>query len=196
MIKLETWLQCYNHHVNWVLRQLRSDQVVYGIDFKSEKNSYLDALIIYLPDFERELFDNYYDENKKALIISRRQWFSLCHKYMKKAKSRSDYICGEFIFGIWTFCDDYFTSKRQLNSTEGFTRPATPEEIEQAKEMFPGHNVKKILTYRDINAPISEDWDAALVMYNNEIRDFQLIWDWWYPIDRFLDLEKDWKYKE
>lgn len=196
MIKLENWLHCYNHHVDWVLRQLRSDQLISEDNFVVEKDAYINALVIYLADLEKELFKKYYDSSRECFTASRRQWSALCHKYIKKARLAKDYISGDLIFGIWTFCDECFKSKRVLNSVVNFTRPATEEEISKAAEMFPGHHVTKILTYRNINAPISDDWCAALIMYNNEIQDFQLIWDWWYPIDRFLDLVKDWKYKE
>ena len=47
----------------------------------------------------------------------------------------------------------------------------------------------EVLEYRGIRFPIDDQWgDAWFKKKNGEITHFRLDWDWWYPIDEYLDL--------
>lgn len=106
----------------------------------------------------------------------------------KKSNNSSFYIYYCIIF-MYLDVLDYF-------------RDATKEEIEFANkslipevpypELYTDHpwydETSKVLTYKGIDAIVDNNWGSAHILdYKGEQRQFDLIWDWWYPIDMYLE---------
>lgn len=90
-----------------------------------------------------------------------------------------------------------------MKEPQEYLRPITQEELDFAlANLIPGDSVNiewynrdsKVLTYRNLNAVVDNRFGQAHILDDDgTLLDFDLIWDWYYPIDRYLDLEKGWK---
>lgn len=193
---IENWDSLYNHHVRWAIRMLDSIN-------KDKKNKWIDSLIT-LEKFERGLFK---DVESDKIPFTFDGWLDFCHKYINKAKAEGNYVKADFFFNIWTkgcnyFEDDYLHNFDYVK----FLKPATKEEIEQARKDF-GHvkehyynhitehdhtfsDDAQVLEYRGVRFILDNEWqDAWYKTKSGTIKHFELIWDWYYPIDRFISLE-------
>lgn len=203
-MKLNDWNNIYNNVTRWAISRMSTTSF-----FEDSKDDWIESLI-WLEKFEKELFDKYHKEYKSKFTMRCREWSQLCHKYIHRARKINNRTIGTFFFEIWSsgrHCWKSFIS----NTTNPFnyTRQATKEEIEYAnkylvpkyanKEVFKNDKTvwyrddTKVLTYRGINAIIDSVFCDAHILYRNKHHTFQLIYDWYYPIDEFLDLEKMWK---
>lgn len=111
-----------------------------------------------------------------------------------------------FIFKWWIDLRHYVKDAEPiLDRACELYKDATKEEIESANKEFAhyehnycgktqesSHTFDKglVLEYRGIRFPLDDQWgDAWFKKKNGEIVHFDLIWDWWFPIDECLDLD-------
>ena len=209
MIDIKTWDALYRSTFDWVLRRLEPDTLDF---YKDKEADWLEAVRVF-NSFQLELFKlysvNYKSRGKykkdciKGLELTSDQLFDITHKYIKECKtSKSRY----FIFHWWTNLRHYVEgSLPHLCYDSNYIGPATKEEIEFAREHFGKiedtfrdekrihkHTFKdnaQVLTYRDTRYIIDEEWGEAWTLdKNGKPKSFSLDWDWWYPIDEYLDL--------
>lgn len=204
-MKLSDWNELYSRQVQWAIR--RFDCVEF---YNDTIQDWVNALLL-LNEFEKELFKKYYNEETKHICIRYRTWTSLCRKYIKKCRKYNQYTSGDFIFSLWSNSQYYFPKINHSLREYDYFRPITLEELEYAnKYLIPTLDTEdqkkahkntiwysensKVLTYRGLNAPVDNCWRSAHIIDDKgKQRTFDLIWDWYYPIDRYLDMEKGWK---
>ena len=206
-MKCSDWFREYHHISNWALRMIYSPREV--CDMCDKKLVEWQLCLEKLLDFDTELLDYLViSKNLKNVRynISSERWFELTHKYIEQARKENKTIVALFFFTIWTDMRTCFKDDKRkfiLGEYSKFVRDATKEEIEQAtkdfghyeykwndKKLESDHTFNKVLEYRDVRFPVDDQWgDAWTRNKNGEVRHFQLEWDWWYPIDEYLDLE-------
>lgn len=185
---LDNFNNICNNAKEWANRRMSTQSLAF---YKDSKKDWLKCLSK-LDDFIKE-FD---------ASITLDDWFSICHKYIS---SDSDVI-KMFFFDIWQKGKNYFEDFTASIDLSNCMKSATDEEIKYAKkhfscveELIHGERVKfeytfdnaKVLEYRDNRFIIDNEVGNAWTLdKNNKIKSFQLIWDWYYPIDEYLDLEE------
>lgn len=206
MIKLSDYNRLYRHTFDWVLSRIESDTLKF---YGDKVEDWIEALRAF-EKVEKELFKDYsvkYSSGSKfkrgcvkGLELTADQLFNLFHKHINQY---GNYTVRYFIFHWWNDLR-YFVEGAQpaLDCPWELYKPATKEEIEQANKEFAhydfgspievsDHTFDKgiILEYRGIRFPVDDQWgDAWFKKKNGEITHFQLVWDWWFPIDECLDL--------
>ena len=208
MIKLSDWDRLYRHTFDWVLRRLEPDCLEM---YKDTEEEWLEALRAF-NKIQEELFEKYSVKYKsgakfkkgciKGLELTADELFELFHKHLNQY---TNHTIRYLIFNWWTNLRHYVDGALpNLDCAWELFKKATPEEIAQANKDF-GHyeyewydeiqksdhtfNDAAILEYRGIRFPVDDQWgDAWCIDKNGKIKHFQLEWDWWYPIDEFLDL--------
>ena len=209
MIKLSVWDRLYVHNFDWVLRRLEPDCLKM---YNDTEQDWLDAIKAF-NKVQLELFKNYSVTYKsgnkykrdciKGLELTAEQLFELFHKHLNLYKNRT---VRYFIFHWWNDLR-YYIDKAQpiLDCPWEYYQPATKEEIEQARKDFShieeirydekithNHTFKddaQVLEYRGNRFIIDNEWGSAWTKNKKgEVRSFDLQWDWWYPIDEYLDL--------
>lgn len=192
------WTNIYGFITRWAGRCAK-----YAIDHGDEAkgNSWLQALLPLL-EIHNWLYDRVSEQDEEKFLIRSREWFSVCHKYINQARKKNNYLTALVMFEVWQTGRQYIGRKRpNICEYKNYCRGATEEEFAKAKAEFPIElfQVEKkedlgILTYRSLNAPINLHEDLALVCdaVTGLTYKFQLIWDWWYPIDEYLDLTAGW----
>lgn len=201
MIDLKIWDRLYRHSTDWVLRRMEPDCLEI---YKDKQQDWVDALLAF-NKVQEELFKNYavtYKTKKrskyiKGLELTAEQLFDLFHKHLNQYTNKT---VRDYIFHWWNDLRGYVEgAEPPLDQPWIFNKPATKEEIEQARKNF-GHIEGQdehtfpddawVLEYRGQRFIIDKEWgDAWTIDKNGKVRSFQLEWDWWYPIDRYLDLE-------
>jgi len=193
-LTLSNWNRIYSNLVRWTIRRISDDSLKF---YKDKKKDWIKCLIL-LDEFESKLFKTL-DEINDEFNISADDFSTLCHKYIKKYKNKT---IKYFFFTVWTDCRHYLENISNWNT---FVKDATKEEIEQARKDFSTveetfyselksstHTFSddaKVLEYRGLRMIIDNEWQDAWIKYKGKIHHFQLIWDWYYPIDEFIDLE-------
>ena len=204
-MRLKDWYELYSKQTEWAINRFNCTEF-----YNDTIEDWVNALVI-LGEFEKELFKKYYNEDTKHICIRYRTWTALCRKYIRKCKEYDQYTAADFIFSLWVNAQYYFPKTNHSLREKDYFRPITQEELKYAnKYLIPKLMTKaqkkahkntiwfskdsKVLTYRGINAPIDNFWKSAHIIDDKgKQRTFDLIWDWYYPIDRYLDLEKGWK---
>lgn len=195
-MKEQEWNKVYAALIRWAIRRMSKD----SLKFYGDKRSDWIKCLLLLDEFEGKLYKTL-PEIGEDFEITADEFSKLCHEYISKHKV---YTIKFFFFTLWTDCRHYLE-----NTTYNFTsfiKPATKEEIEQARKDFSEvtdvwynetHTSKhtfnddaKVIEYRGLRLIVDNEWGDAWIKHNDEIRHFQLIWDWYYPIDEFIDLEK------
>lgn len=203
---LNNWRDEYCHIVRWVISRIEAADL-----FKDNKDDWVECLI-YLEKFEKELFEKHYNSKTKKFVIREREWFAICHRYIKKAKKENKRKKADFIFAIWTDLANslYFKNHKDPWNAYDLCRKITKEELEFAnKYLIPKLDTiaqkrahkntvwydkdSDVLIYRNNKFILDNCWREAHILHKGKERSFSLDWDWWYPIDRYLDLEKGWK---
>lgn len=206
MIKLRDWDRLYVSTFNWVLRRMEPDCSELHHDTEQD---WVEAIKAF-NKVQLELFDKYIvtynsgDSHKKDCIkgldLTADQLFELFHKHLNQY---TNYTVRYFIFHWWNDLRHYIKGAEPvLDHAFELFKDATKEEIEQANKDFGiysyDNNIKsehtfnkgRVLEYRGIRFPVDDQWgDAWFKKKNGDIKHFQLEWDWWYPIDEFLDLD-------
>ena len=183
----------YNHHVRWAIRRMKEDNLEF---FNCTRDDWVDCLLE-LDKLEEELFKVYLDEDSNNFRMSSEEWSELCHKHMNVNK-----VTKEFFFELWQDGRDAFSDYKDIITP--LYADATKEEIEFAREHF-SHVVDnsrndeyhehyhtfsdkaKVLVYRGHRFIIDNEWQDAWAIKNDKVISFRLIWDWYYPIDEYLD---------
>ena len=194
---VNNWLSLYNEVVSWTIR---------GIKYSKEDKESFDDLItclIKLNDFELDLFSHSTPEMTFDLTYD--GWTKLCHTYINEY--RDNYPVAEFFFQIFVNGQHYFDDfDLKLSEYKEYLKPATKKEIKQARKDFATvsedwydetrihkHTFAddaEVLEYRGVRFIIDKEWGSAWYKTKDgKVHSFQLIWDWWYPLDRFISLE-------
>lgn len=209
MIKLQLWDRLYRHNIDWAITRMEPDCLEM---YKDNQQDWIDALFAF-NKVEEELFKNYavtYKTKKrskyiKGIELTAEQLFDLFHKHLNQYTNKT---VRDFIFTWWNHLRPYVDGAQPtLDCPWLFYKPATKEEIEKARKDFKkvkhiDFNSKKlsysthtfnddaqVIEYRGNRFIIDNEWgDAWTINKKGEPRSFQLEWDWWYPIDQYLDL--------
>ena len=209
MIKLRDWDRLYVHNFDWVLRRLSPDCLN---SYHDTAKDWQEAVLVFNV-FQTELFRdygvNYTSGTKfkkgcvKGLELTAEQLFDITHKYINQF---TNYTVRSFIFHWWSDLRHYIEGALPpLDQPWLYYKPATKEEIEYARKEFShieemrydekithDHTFKddaQVLEYRGERYIIDSEWgDAWTKNKKGEVRSFQLQWDWWYPIDEYIDL--------
>ncbi len=208
MIKLRDWDRLYVHTFNWVLRRIEPDCLEMYHDTEQDWVESIKAF----NKVQLELFDKYAVTYKsgdgfkkkcvKGLELTADQLFELFHKHLNQYTNKT---VRYFIFHWWNDLRYYVEGAQPtLDCAFELFKEATKEEIEQANKDFAYYeydhygeiqksdhtfNNGRVLEYRGIRFPLDDQWgDAWFKKKNGEITHFDLVWDWWFPIDECLDL--------
>lgn len=212
MIKLSDYDRLYRHNFEWVSRRLEPDCLEL---YKDTEQGWIEALLVF-NKVQDELFkqysvgyksgDEYKRKHIKGIEINKDQLFELFHKYINTC---TNYTARQFIFHWWNDLR-YFVEGAQPTLDCPWTnyKPATKEEIDQARINFGSvkdkdlytnevyhhsHTFKDnavVLEYRGNRFIVDNEWGHAWTKdKNGNVRHFELAWDWWLPIDEYLDLE-------
>lgn len=205
MIKLSDWDSLYRHTFNWVLRRLNPDCLKL---YHDTENDWLEAMKAF-GKVQHELFDRYavnykyYKKRRciKGLELTADQLFEVFHRHLTNYTNKT---VRYFIFKWWNDLRPYVDGEPKLDCPWELYKEATEEEIKQANKAFAhyeydhygeiqksDHTFNKgiILEYRGIRFPVDDQWGSAWhIGKDGQIRCFTLEWDWWYPIDEYLDL--------
>ena len=198
-MKLETkmtkewWELLFRSYAKWIFRRIQPD----NLEFYHDN---IDNWIITadkLSCFEEWLFIKYYDVNK---IPTEKAWKKECVKYIKMAKESHNKEMAEFFFSMY---EDYPCAN--LDESR-FIKTATPEEVALANQVFGTYTYTheddeltsthtfdnaEVLDYLGVRMPIDNEWHSAWYKdENGKIMYFDLIWDWYYPIDQYFLLDK------
>jgi len=199
MITVEQWDSLYSRNFAWVTRSLKAC-------LNEKALEWVDALRLFY-DFENELFNTYEILNEEnyvlGLELTAEQLFEIAHKYINKS---TVHTVRYFIFKWWNDLRYYVDGAQpNLDSPWELYQTATAEETMYARQYFSVvtenfrgeqhthfHTFKDngpVLVYRGIRFPIDDEWGNAWALdKNGNPRSFSLEWDWWYPIDEYLDL--------
>lgn len=208
MIKLSVWDRLYVHTFDWFLRRIEPDCLE---SYGDKEQDWFEAIKAF-HKVQQELFETYgitYKSGSKAkrgsikgIELTADQLFELFHKHLNLYKNRT---VRYFIFHWWNSLRYYIEGAQPtLDCAFELFKTATKEEIEQANKDFAYYeydhygeiqksdhtfNNGRVLEYRGIRFPIDDQWgDAWIKRKDGTITHFNLVWDWWYPIDEFLDL--------
>jgi len=208
MIKLRDWDRLYVHNFNWVLRRLEPAVLEF---YKDTEQDWVESIKAF-NKVQLELFDKYAVTYKsgnsfkkkciKGLELTADQLFDLFHEHLNQYTNKT---VRYFIFHWWNDLRYYVEGAQPtLDCPYELMKDATKEEIEQANKEFAHYeydhygelqksdhtfNNGRVLEYRGIRFPLDDQWgDAWFKKKNGEITHFDLVWDYWYPIDECLDL--------
>ena len=115
----------------------------------------------------------------------------------------------------------YDVEKRRLYDTEHYEMRVREKDVEEAERVFGefakeyyrnawgsfgdadvevkdfkfGNDTLKIIKYKGVKIYEYVPWEVGFVRdeESGEIKVFYMQWDWWYPVDRWLWLERGWK---
>ena len=208
MIKLRDWDRLYVCTFDWVLRRMEPDNLEF---YKDSEQDWIKAIRAF-NKVQLELFDRYAINYKhggsfkkksiKGLELTAEQLFELFHKHLNQY---DNHTVRYFIFKWWTNLRHYVKgAEPALDCPWELYKDATNEEIDLANKEFASYeydyhgennksehtfNTGEVLEYRGIRFPIDDQWgDAWFKKKNGEIMHFNLVCDWWIPIDECLDL--------
>ena len=210
MIKIAEWNAVYRHMFDFALSRLEPE----ALSVHNESaDDWLAAFRVF-NDLQDALFESSAVSYKtgpkarrgiiKGLELTSEQLSDLFHAYMSDSTCR---VVRYFLFSWWNHLRDFVPDAAlALGDPSGSLKPATAEEIDYAranfghvKELWNGKEIEhshefpddsRVLQYRDHRFIVDRDWgDAWTKDKSGAVRHFRLDWDWWYPIDEYLDLE-------
>ena len=212
MIKLSDYDRLYRHTFAWVLSRIEPKTLKF---YGDNVEDWIEALRAF-EKVEKELFKDYSVKytsgNKfkrgciKGFELTADQLFNLFHKHINQY---GNYTVRYFIFTWWNDLRYYVKGAHPtLDCPWEYYKLATKEEIEQARIDFSSVEDKDLCTneiyhhnhtfrddavvleYRGNRFIVDNEWGCAWAKdKKGEVRCFSLEWDWWYPIDKYLDLE-------
>ena len=197
---LNDWHAIYNSQSEWVIRMS-----TYKHRDLDEKTCF--SLLLELHNFEKEFIDTFFNDTKRKLNVKYKDWFDICHKYIQRYREENNHIKAEFLFQLWIAGNNYFPRHKDPLNPYILCRDITDEELKYANTyLVPNSDIKKdnlilysnkskVLKYRGLELIIDDVWSCAHILHEGKDKYFSLDWDWWFPIDEFLDLEKDWNIK-
>ena len=208
MIKLNEWDRLFGHSIDWAFRRMQPDCLEM---YNDTEQDWVDALMAF-HKVKEELFKNYSVTYKsgnkfkrgciKGLELTADQLFELFHKHLDLYTNKT---VRAFLFHWWNDLRYYIDGAQPtLDCPWELMKDATKEEVEQANKDFAHYEYDhygeiqksdhtfdnaRVLEYRCIRFPIDDQWgDAWFKKKDGTITHFDLVWDYWYPIDECLDL--------
>lgn len=211
MIDLKLWDRLYRHNIDWAIRRMEPDCLEM---YNDKQQDWIEALFAF-NKVQKEIFNDYGvlyksgDKFKRGCIkgieFTAEQLFDVFHKHINQY---TNHTVRDFIFHWWINLRPYVKdAEPPLDQAYLLFKPATKEEIEKARKDF--KKVKhtncydkkvsysthtfdddaQVLEYRGQRFIIDNEWgDAWTINKKGEPVSFQLEWDWWHPIDQYLDL--------
>lgn len=166
--------------------------------YKETCEDWITALF-YLQKFEAKLFTKTLNRLKLKCNLSHLNlsYFSA----LQEIKEKNLPIAGYTLFTVWSELRCILDHSLQLNNPTLFFRTPTKEERIQY-EFLVSQSSMQIMNYRGREFIVDTYKDEAYLLpieHNNSTsvilamdNPFILQWDWWYLIDRYLDLEENW----
>ena len=200
-MKLSDWDSEYINSIRFIRHRMKDSSLKF---FNVKKHDMIRSLEL-LDIFDTEILDKFYRPNKDRFIISYKQFEYLCKRYIRKCKKEYNMFGADIFFSILTDMRVFFreNDKYLLYNISNFQIDSTQEEREYAEKMFPHDNFSflsddtKIMNYKGLKIYVYQPYAIGFIVdHNKEIRQFDLIWDWWYPIDRYVYLEKGYKFNK
>lgn len=155
--------------------------------------------------FQDTVTPKYLKDDKIRLSYERFE--RLIGKFIDECRKRNNHVAAEALFKIFNDLKTTYKEDRHfvLNDYLDFLSKPTDEELEYAysklslkKDVvgFSGGEIERekihMLDYKGLRM-IEYYGDAYLPIDDESYFIFNLVWDWWYPIDRYIYLEKGWK---
>lgn len=153
----------------------------------------LDSCTEFLESLKKEFYGAYLDGKK--FYVSYLQFESFMDKYLNLCKKLKDHLKAECVFNLFSDLKSTFEEDRKiyvLNNYLPFISDASEEEKNLAIKIIPSVEDKesiRILNYKGLKL---YECDGLAYTADNEAV-FTLEWDWWYPIDVYIYLEKGWE---
>ena len=200
-MKLSDWDSEYINSIRFIRHRMKDSSLKF---FNTKKHDMIRSLEL-LDIFDTEILDKFYRPNKDRFIISYKQFEYLCKRYIRKCKKEYNMFGADIFFHILTDMRVFFreNDKYLLYNISNFQIDSTQEEREYAEKMFPHNNFSflsddtKIMNYKGLKIYVYQPYAIGFIVdHNKEIKQFDLIWDWWYPIDRYVYLEKGYKFNK
>ena len=198
-MKLSDWDSEYVNSIRFIRHRMKDSSLKF---FNVKKHDMIRSLEL-LDIFDTEILDKFYRSDKDRFIISYKQFEYLCKRYIRKCKKEYNMFGADIFFDILTDMRVFFreNDKYLLYNISNFQIDSTQEEREYAEKMFPHDNFSflsddtKIMNYKGLKIYVYQPYAIGFIVdHNKEIKQFDLIWDWWYPIDRYVYLEKGYKF--
>lgn len=199
-MKLSDWDSEYVNLIRFIRYRMKDNSLNF---FNAKKSDMIKSLEL-LDTFDAEIVDKFYKPNKDRVIISYKQFEYLCKRYIRKCKKEYNMFGADIFFNILIDMRVFFkveNNKYILYDISKFQVDSTQEEREYAEKTFPHDNFSflsddtKIMKYKGLKIYVYQPYDIGFIIdHNKEVKQFQLIWDWWYPIDRYVYLEKGYKF--
>ena len=200
-MKLSDWDSEYINSIRFIRHRMKDNSLKF---FNVKKHDMIRSLEL-LDIFDTEILDKFYRPDKGRFIISYKQFEYLCKRYIRKCKKEYNMFGADIFFSILTDMRVFFreNDKYLLYNISNFQIDSTQEEREYAEKMFPHDNFSflsddtKIMNYKGLKIYVYQPYAIGFIVdHNKEIKQFDLIWDWWYPIDRYVYLEKGYKFNK
>lgn len=200
-MKLSDWDSEYINSIRFIRHRMKDSSLKF---FNTKKHDMIRSLEL-LDIFDTEILDKFYRSDKDRFIISYKQFEYLCKRYIRKCKKEYNMFGADIFFSILTDMRVFFreNDKYLLYNISNFQIDSTQEEREYAEKMFPHDNFSflsddtKIMNYKGLKIYVYQPYAIGFIVdHNKEIKQFDLIWDWWYPIDRYVYLEKGYKFNK
>lgn len=194
MITEKEWDKIYTNTIKWVVRRMDED----ALEFYNDKaEDWVDAIQA-LGHFEKRMADNF-DDKKQSFTFSYDDWFGFCHQFIKEAKEKHQRRVAELIFTIWQTgraCFDSFAERCKLGDYRDYARPINQIELAKVKTLVPDRVFDEntsVVNYRGAKIAMCKDiTDLGYMIKDDVAIAFTLEWDWWFPIDHYLDLTEGW----
>ena len=154
--------------------------------------------------FQDTVTPKYLKDGKIRLSYERFE--RLIGKFIDECRKRNNHVAAEALFKIFNDLKTTYKEDRHfvMHDYLDFLSKPTTEELEYAysklslkKDVvgFSGGEIERekihMLDYKGLRM-IEFYGDAYLPIDDESYLIFNLVWDWWYPIDRYIYLEKDW----
>ena len=200
-MKLSDWDSEYINSIRFIRHRMKDSSLKF---FNVKKHDMIRSLEL-LDIFDTEILDKFYRSDKDRFIISYKQFEYLCKRYIRKCKKEYNMFGADIFFNILTDMRVFFreNDKYLLYNISNFQIDSTQEEREYAEKMFPHDNFSflsddtKIMNYKGLKIYVYQPYAIGFIVdHNKEIKQFDVIWDWWYPIDRYVYLENGYKFNK
>lgn len=209
MLKVNSWNTVFRQSCKWALRRMASETLLF---YDDNKEDWIECLKL-LDAFDDDLCQYINIKTVYEFNITAEEFFELIHTYIDNARKENKHTVAMFFFVLWTSTREYFNEDLNLSDCTKYLKPATEEEIEYAKKYFSSitepryegdeemiththtFDNAQVLEYRGLRLIVDKEWSNAWLRDDKgNIHQFSLDWDWWYPIDEYLDLERGWKH--
>ena len=199
-METKDWDNTYLRLMKYIIRSLDPENLSF---YDYPKDDIVDSLTM-MGQFEKELF-KHPSKREGKIVIRYREFESICLKYIRKCKKKNNHFGGYIFFSIFQDLRDFFkveSRKRCLNnillyekdlSDGDFKKLSEAYEKYYKKEMPYKENDFKSIIYKGAKIFVYKPYMVGYLIDGDTFKEFDLVWDWWYPIEMYLYLEKGWK---